>query len=636
MDGDRHDTILQQAIAAHMRGDTPAAEDGYQKILAADPRYGDALDGYAVLAFQTSRLQLAEEMASRAVEVDRRNPEYFLHHGLIAQALAQWTAAETSFRRAIKLSPQHAEAHFNLGMILIERGSADDGLRHIRRAVQLAPDNLDALNGLGLGLLKAERQTEAEEVFREVLSLSPHHIDARNNLVSLLNLLDQPVDAEKAARDGVALESSDPRRLELHARQLQLLERPAEALAIYEKIKAHGVASADVELAFGSTLLELGRLNDAIAHHEALLKQDIVPAHCHYNIGLSHKAAGRMTEAVSAFDRALKIRPDWAQARYTRALTRMALRDFKDGLSDYEARWDAWQNESTAPVFPHPLWQDQLRANGSLLVWAEQGVGDHLLYASLLHRLTDLGVTCTFECDRRLTELFERSIPGVNFIAAETPPAAALVDTPYDYQVAMGSLLFRLGLSADEILAPHKYLSADPERVAAFIERMDAHDGRPRVGISWRSTRQGLGPRKSIPLASWSPILTARDATFVNLQYGDTDEEIGAARAAHDVDIYTDPDLDRFNDLDGLVALIEGLDLVITTSNVTAHFAGALGKETLLLLQNSPLWYWGCEGDGTLFYPSVRAFRQQTPDAWDDVINGVGAYFKNWAPDPTP
>ncbi|MDP6173643.1 MAG: hypothetical protein QGF09_05700 [Rhodospirillales bacterium] len=119
--------------------------------------------------------------------------------------------------------------------------------------------------------------------------------------------------------------------------------------------------------------------------------------------------------------------------------------------------------------------------------------------------------------------------------------------------------------------------------------------------------------------------MTGRDALFVNLQYGGTDLEIEEARAQTGARIFTDPEIDRFDDLEGFAALVDGLDLIITTSNVTAHFAGALGKPCWLALQRAPRWYWGVNGTRSLFYPSIQAYRQDEPDDWDGVSAALSA-----------
>jgi ADP-heptose:LPS heptosyltransferase len=159
--------------------------------------------------------------------------------------------------------------------------------------------------------------------------------------------------------------------------------------------------------------------------------------------------------------------------------------------------------------------------------------------------------------------------------------------------------------------------------VAACAETLETLGDKPRIGISWRSTSTLTSGQKSVPLDRWGPILSERDAVFVNLQYGDTDDEVVQATADFECDIFTDPEIDRFNDLEGLAALVDGLDLVISVSNVTAHFAGALGKPCWLMLQSSPIWYWGHEDRRVPFYSTLRAFRQSRFGDWDSVVGAV-------------
>ena len=128
------------------------------------------------------------------------------------------------------------------------------------------------------------------------------------------------------------------------------------------------------------------------------------------------------------------------------------------------------------------------------------------------------------------------------------------------------------------------------------------------------------GWQKTIELLQWEPILRTPGVTFVNLQYGDTDADVCAVRDKLGVSVVTDPHIDRFNDIEGLAALIASLDLVITISNATAHVAGAVGKQCWVLARNAPLWYWGDTGDRAAFYDAVRVFRQARGGQWEPVI----------------
>ncbi|MDP3700020.1 MAG: hypothetical protein Q8R72_03855 [Hylemonella sp.] len=134
--------------------------------------------------------------------------------------------------------------------------------------------------------------------------------------------------------------------------------------------------------------------------------------------------------------------------------------------------------------------------------------------------------------------------------------------------------------------ARHPYLVTDPAHTAALRQKI-TQPGKRVVGVSWSSSGKSIGLEPMLlPLAS-EPL------HFVNLQHGDTAAERKALQALHGITVQNVDEVDNFNDIDGLAALIDACDIVITTSNTTAHLAGALGKETLLLLPlgKGKLWY---------------------------------------------
>lgn len=176
-------------------------------------------------------------------------------------------------------------------------------------------------------------------------------------------------------------------------------------------------------------------------------------------------------------------------------------------------------------------------------------------------------------------------------------------------------------------------LQADAIATAARRGRMDAlAQGRPRVGLSWRSSNAAYGAQKSLALADLAPLLRARpDLFWVDLQYGDT----AAERQAAGLEFWRDPDVDPLADLDTAAAQYAALDLVITVSNTAAHLAGALGMPTWLLLPAPGfglLWYWGLERSDSAFYPAIRCFRQAVPGDWAGVLEGVNAALSSEFP----
>lgn len=173
-------------------------------------------------------------------------------------------------------------------------------------------------------------------------------------------------------------------------------------------------------------------------------------------------------------------------------------------------------------------------------------------------------------------------------------------------------------------------LQADADATAARRGRLDVlAQGRPRVGLSWRSSNAAYGAQKSLAPADLAPLLRARpDLFWVDLQYGDTEAE----RQAAGLNLWRDPEIDPLRDLDAAAAQYAALDLVITVSNTTAHLAGTLGVPTWLLLPAPGyglLWYWGLDRTDSLFYPGIRCFRQAAPGDWAGVLRGVSAALDN-------
>jgi ADP-heptose:LPS heptosyltransferase len=261
-----------------------------------------------------------------------------------------------------------------------------------------------------------------------------------------------------------------------------------------------------------------------------------------------------------------------------------------------------------------------LGAGHRVAIWSEQGVGDQLVYSTLLPELESRGQDFVVEIDPRLEAAFARAHPKWKLVAKPSADAFSKCDR----QLALGSLaeLLRPDL-ASFIRQPRALLAADRERAAAFRRELKA----PRViGISWKSfqpkVRGKLVRGKSAPLAAFAALSRREGIELVDLQYGDTREEREAFAQAGGR-LTRLEGLDLFNDLDGVLAAVEACDLVITTSNVTAHFAGAIGKRALLvyLRAMSPFHYWVPGPDGrALWYPSVEVISTPALDTWDRAL----------------
>ena len=328
---------------------------------------------------------------------------------------------------------------------------------------------------------------------------------------------------------------------------------------------------------------------------------------------VSHASAlleeGRLAEARDLYAQALAAQPASPDAQAGMAQVELRERRFAEGWDHYERRFDTTPPSARRRSMAMPLLTgENVDRAKRVAVWMEQGVGDQVLFSTLLPALAARGVEPLVEVDPRLAGLFARGLPGIRFA---TPEAFASEAGACDHHVALGSLprILRRD-AADFAHQPRAVLAADPARVRAFREALG---GAPAIAIAWRSIHKGAkriqGERKSIPLEHFAALARATGARLVDLQYGDVAEERRAFESRHPGVLLRLEGLDPFSDLEGVAAALVACGRAVTSSNVTAHLAGALGVPTQLLYLNgwAPFSYWVPGPDGrSPWYPSVQ------------------------------
>jgi hypothetical protein len=273
-----------------------------------------------------------------------------------------------------------------------------------------------------------------------------------------------------------------------------------------------------------------------------------------------------------------------------------------------------------------PRWDGRTQ-QGQLLLWGEQGVGDEIFHASLLPLVPQDGIRITVAADKRLHAIFRRSFPYASVIDSST--LAMQKDADYTAQAPVGDLGGILGLDAEMLAARQtSFLRVDEARREALRKAPGFPERGPVVGLSWKSSNKKFGAEKSLRLSDLAPILSVPGVSFVNLQYGEVAAEIAEAREAFGISVHEVQGLDVFNDIDGLLALIDACDVVVTTSNVTAHLAGSIGKKAVVLVPAGKgcLWYWQ-GGSNDLWYPSLTRLAQQRVGDWGGAIAAAARHL---------
>ena len=586
---------LQKAIGFHQTGKLRQAELVCQQILQIHPWNVNTLHLLGVIAYQVENFEIAGDLIGQAIEVEPNQSSFFFSLGLVLKKQGKLAESVNAYYKVLEIDPNNADAYNNLGNILGSSGKLEEAVDTYRKALEINPNDIKIYNNLSLALKRQGKLAEAIDTYHKVLEIDSTDVGTYRNLGMVL--------AEQGELE--------------------------EAIDAYCKALEIDSTDARTHNNFGIILKEQGKLEEAIdAYCKAL---EIAPgyADAYNNLGNVLQLQGNFEEAVVVYQKALEINSQFSEAHKNLGMLLLLTGEFERGWKKYEWRWECHDFPSENRNFPQPAWDGMNLSGKSILVWTEQGIGDEIMFANMLDTLSQMEVKIIAECEERLVPLFQRSFPKIQFVSREPKPNPILLDKNIDYQVPIGSLA--QWLRTDESQFPNKgpYLSASSEKVSQLRDKYEElTNAKLLVGISWKSINHGIKKEKSTILENWTPILSQPDCFFVNLQYGDTKQEIGEYRSATGILIYMDQEINPLTNLDDFAAQISALDLIISISNTTVHMSGALGKEVWTLLPYIPDWRWMLKREDTPWYPTMKLFRQNQINDWSNVFQQVSLALK--------
>jgi tetratricopeptide (TPR) repeat protein len=583
---ERLNQLLALALGHFRAGRLGESEAAWRQVLALAPTHAGASYNLAVTLRAQGRLEDAAAQYRRTLQIQPGNAKAHNNLGVILGLQGKTQEAGDHYARALRIQPDYAEAHYNLGNVLRERGDNLRAVDHYRRALAARPDDPEIHNNLGVALAAAGRGDEAVGAYRRALSLRPDYAEACSNLGAALVDLGRMDEA-----------------MAQYARALQL--RPDYADARFNLAHAFDVQD---------------RTDEAHAQYELALALDPTHAEAHHNFGFLAQRLGRLDEALARYQRAQRLKPGYADAEGNEGLARLVMGDFETGWDRYEARWDRPGNQRR--TLPAPAWDGGDLAGKTILLHAEQGLGDAIQFVRYAALVKARGATVVFECAPSQERLFQ-GVAGIDRLVPAGRPLP-----PFDCHAPLLGLARLLKTRLESIPADVPYLKAEPELAAAWRERLSGL-ARPRIGFLWRGTpKHPNHRRRSMPAAAMAGLVAGQEAGWVCLQLDPREDELAALPPIYQAG----PELGDWADT---AALVDGLDLVITVDTSITHLAGALGKPVWMLIPFAPDWRWLLDRADSPWYPTMRLFRQPAPGAWEPVLQQVADALKSF-PDPAP
>ncbi len=572
--------LMVDAVAQHDAGRTTQAEAGYRAVLARQPDHGEALHRLGILYLQIGNPAAALPMFDAAVVAEPANHIYHSNRASALRRLDRMQAALEACVQALRLAPDFTDAYVNLVNILDQMRRYGDAIKAQRQLILLRPFSGEARLQLARLLILDNQAEAAIDTLYDLLGMQPLSVAAYINMGVALRRLGRLEEAEAAYRTALGFAPDDPSLLSNLGIILQDRDQYRQAIDCFHRAIARQPDSATAYL----------------------------------NLSVACREEMRIGESVEAARTAIRHDPTLAAAHAALAMALLMQGNYAEGLAEYEWRSQMPDFPSPKRDFTTPVWDGSDMAGRTLLVHDEQGVGDALQFVRYLPLLRARGVDVVLECNSQLTRLLT-PMPGVGKVIGRYQPLP-----PHDAHVSLLSLPHLLGARIDNIPAQVPYLATEPALEAEWANRLAGFPGL-RVGLVWAGNPEFKADRLRSPgLAAFKPLLDVAGVSFFGLQKGPGRrdlENIGPLPAC-----FTDlgPEIGDFADT---AAIMANLDLIITSCTGPAHLAGALARPTWTVLPFSPDWRWLAERTDTIWYPTMRLFRQDQRGDWAPVLARV-------------
>jgi tetratricopeptide (TPR) repeat protein len=557
----------------------------YRLALQKDPALASAQMGLGHSLACLNRNEEALECYRKALELKPRLAEAEFSCGFVLVRMGRAKEAEAAYRRALVARPDFAAAWLNMGSLLREQGREMYAEAALVKALELRPDLVGAW--LNLACIERDRKQpeKARTYLQKAFELEPERVDTHVTWAQFCCGEQDMAGAWGWLRWALARDPENPEAVNMHGILLHTEGRFADAVEVFQRAEELGNRAAPSNR--GNSLLDLGRVDEALLAHEKAVERD----------------------------------PDCPGANYNLAMTRLRTGDFKRGWVGYEARWTFRAVHRLPRIFKQPRWKGEPLEGRRVLLHAEQGLGDSIQFSRYVQMVTERGGTVLLQVQSGVKRLL-RSLGPVQSGAAEIFELG-IKPPDFDLECPLMSLPAVFETTVDTVPWSGPYVAAEPKLVEE--KRVLFADARPgehpvRVGVAWAGNPGYKADKnRSTRLETLLPLLRVPGVTWISLQKGEPALQL--AGLPEDVRVLDGSSQEA--NLAETAALIETLDLVITTDTCVAHLAGAMGKPVWILLPHLADWRWMRHIETTPWYPTARLLRQRVQGDWAGLMERV-------------
>ena len=579
------------------------------------------------------------------IQISPQDTEKLIANGLEHQNAGRIEVARNYYLKALKASPNEPNAMHFLGVAYHQLEDNQQAEKYLKDAVELKPKDSQTHNHYGCALLALNKLTEAELAFRKSVELNSSNADALFNLGQLFSsdeILEQSINDEE--REEIAIEAVEllNRAVTLNPDQLEWKIKLAGALLQAGQRDLTGKVLDVIlqqkidhpEVYFFKSRITKGKSAYQNLQKSLILKPDAKSAL--NNFGFWNLVAEKRFDAFIWYQRALVSEPTDVAVQWNHALGLLVNGDLKNGWVAAKCRHLKPEMYIERLGLP-PEWDGKDINNGTLFVFQEQGIGDELRFANCFEDLSKkLKTPCFIETDSRLIPLFSRSFPRLNFIEKLERKVDGHVIVNYTKTVEklnaaahcpLGDLPLHFRQSINHFNFNPAYIVPDENERAHWKKIFEQIRSELKIGFCWQTALPSKTYDNYFPdLNELGPIFSLKNSTFINLQYTDCEQQLQAAEDDFNVNIFRPPNIDLFNELDRVAALISECDIVIGPMTAVISMAGAVGTKCYGLNLHPD---WTCLGtDRQPWTPRMTCKYRGHSDSWRMVIEEIAEEIK--------
>jgi tetratricopeptide (TPR) repeat protein len=473
----------------------------------------------------------------------------------------------------------------------------NDAIYNIKEAINILPSSKIYID-LGDIYRELKDYKNAIDFYKLALKLEPENSNAYYSTATILHKIGNFSSALKMLVNALTYDPNNIKFKLLAAKCLDGLNEFNASIDFYNEILKIEPNNILALLDKADLLRRMFRYDEAINCAQLSLKLDKMNINCYLINSVIYRDLKNIDESIKYLDLGLKFKPNSPQALFNKSVMLLGKGDYEKGWDLYESRWKLNDWSTLKNFTSKPIWNKNKNKNKVLLIWPEQGIGDEVMFSSILNDLKNDVENIIVKSDPRLLTIFKRSFPYINFISSKE----IVSEDMYDFQLPIGSLArFYRRDKKDFFNKNNKFLLTNPYWDNILLTKLKNINKR-KIGISWKSTNPLSGLKRSTSLEDLLFYIGDPNACYINLQYGDVNEEITVARNLTNFNILNIEEIDNKNNIDGLLSLIAACDEVISVDNSTVHFSGSIGVPTEVLLHSTADFRWELESNCTNWY----------------------------------